>query len=58
MDMDTIYSVLTYILTTSGACAWIATKLKQVPENKYWALVYKLINFIGGNVFHAQNKVD
>lgn len=46
------------ILSATGACAWIATRLESTPDNKWLAMVYKLINYIGGNVFHATNKVD
>jgi hypothetical protein len=58
MDMNTILSILEYIITATGVCAWIATQLSKAPSNKWLALLYKLINFIGGNVFHATNKKD
>jgi len=55
---DLIYQVITLILSVTGACAWIATRLKETPENKWLALLYKVVNYVGANVFHAKNKVD
>ena len=55
---DTIYQVITLILSATGACAWVATRLAKSPSNKWLAILYKLINYAGGNVFHAKNKVD
>lgn len=55
---DIIYQIVTLVLSATGACAWIAAKLEKAPDNKWLALAYKIINYVGGNVFHATNKVD
>jgi hypothetical protein len=56
MESINVSSIVEYVLTASGAFAWLAAIFNKEYSNKYVNYLVKLINLIGGNVWKAANK--